>query len=144
MQIHYCHDSLVQRCKKRDNTVFKTELKATGSLQTIQIRGQVQWNYINAFPVENLLDTEFKREISVIFSMVWLLWLYCKLKVASHISGMSEESRFGCIKMQAAWRWMCAWKYYSTFTNRESPINISLENSACIMEQRNKNNEADW
>lgn len=65
-----------------------------GSLQTIQTRGQVQWNDINALAVKNQLGADFKRETSVIFSMVWLLWLYCNLKVTSHISGMSEESRF--------------------------------------------------
>lgn len=49
---------------------------------------------MNALPVENQPVNYFKRETSVNFSMLWLLWLYCNLKVTSHISGKSEESKF--------------------------------------------------
>lgn len=63
------------------------------SLQTIQIRGQVQWNDINVLPAENWVGNDFKREISVVFSTVWLLWLHCNLKVASDNARTSEESR---------------------------------------------------
>lgn len=37
---------------------------------------------------------------------------------------------------------MCAWKYYSTFTKKNSK-NTGLENATCIMEQRSTNNKAD-
>lgn len=41
----------------------------------------------------NMLGVDVKRENSLIFSMVWFLWLYSDFKDISN-SGPSEESRF--------------------------------------------------
>lgn len=38
-----------------------------GSLWTVQLRGQVQWNDVYALPVESHLGTNFKRENLKIF-----------------------------------------------------------------------------
>lgn len=65
-------------------------------MQTIQIRGEVHWKDVSALPMENqlnMLGVDVKRENSLIFSMVWFLWLYSDFKDISN-SGPSEESRF--------------------------------------------------